>query len=107
MRRHQISVIGGGEAPPALYEMARRVGAAIAGAGCVVVCGGLGGVMEAACRGAREAGGEAIAIVPGTSHAEANPYATHRVVTGLGHGRNDPTGSHLPRQHSKRVRIFL
>jgi uncharacterized protein (TIGR00725 family) len=53
-----------------------------------LVCGGLTGVMEAACRGATEAGGVAIGIVPGNSVEEANPYCTHVVATGIGHARN-------------------
>ena len=54
----------------------------------MVVCGGLGGVMEAAARGAAGAGGEVIGIVPGADPAEANPYCTHVVATGIGHARN-------------------
>ena len=53
-----------------------------------LVCGGMGGVMEAACRGASEAGGEAIGIVPGHEVGEANPFCTHVVATGIGHARN-------------------
>ncbi len=53
-----------------------------------LVCGGLTGVMEAACRGAAEAGGVAIGIVPGNSVSEANPYCTHVVAAGIGHARN-------------------
>lgn len=60
----------------------------LAQAGATVVCGGLGGVMEAVARGATEAGGEAIGIVPGDSAAEANPYCTQVVSTGIGHARN-------------------
>jgi len=60
----------------------------LAGEGATVVCGGLTGVMEAVCRGATEAGGEAIGIVPGHSVDEANPYCIHVVATGIGHARN-------------------
>lgn len=53
-----------------------------------LVCGGMGGTMAAACRGAREAGGEAIGIVPGHEVGEANEFCTHVVATGIGHARN-------------------
>jgi uncharacterized protein (TIGR00725 family) len=64
------------------------VGQALAAAGAVVVCGGLGGVMEAAARGARGAGGLTVGILPGRRHAEANPYVDVVIVTGFGEGRN-------------------
>ena len=68
--------------------LGEEVGRRLAGAGVTVVCGGLTGVMEAACRGATGADGVAIGIVPGNSVAEANPYCTHVVATGIGHARN-------------------
>ncbi len=83
-----ISVIGAGQADPELREQAVRVGREIARAGCVLVCGGLGGVMAGACQGAREAGGLAVAVVPGPDPAAANPWAQVVVATGLGHARN-------------------
>lgn len=67
---------------------AEEVGRLLAERGCVVVTGGLGEVMAAAHRGARLAGGTTIAIVPGESRHEANPWAEHVVVTGIGHARN-------------------
>ncbi len=60
----------------------------LAEAGVVVVCGGLGGVMEAAARGAAGAGGTVIGIVPSASVADANPHCTHVVATGIGYARN-------------------
>jgi uncharacterized protein (TIGR00725 family) len=54
----------------------------------MLVCGGRGGVMEAACRGAQEAGGVTVGILPGTDHSEANPYLDIPIVTGLGEARN-------------------
>jgi uncharacterized protein (TIGR00725 family) len=60
----------------------------LAGAGVTVVCGGLSGVMEAACRGAVEEDGVAIGIVPGNETSEANPFCTHVVASGIGHARN-------------------
>jgi uncharacterized protein (TIGR00725 family) len=64
------------------------VGRALAEAGAVVVCGGLGGVMEAACRGAKEAGGTTVGILPGHDRAEANPYVDVAIATGFGEARN-------------------
>ncbi len=88
MRPIHISVIGAGQADPDLRERAVRVGREVARAGCVLVCGGLGGVMAGACQGAREAGGLAVAVVPGPDPAGANPWAQVVVATGLGHARN-------------------
>lgn len=83
-----IGVIGAGSCNHEIYELARKVGAGIAKAGAVVVCGGLGGVMEGACRGAYEAGGQTIGILPGPDKAQANPYVAIPIVTDLGHARN-------------------
>lgn len=83
-----IGVVGAGSCNDEIYEMARKVGDGIAKAGAILVCGGLGGVMEGACRGACEAGGQTVGILPGTDRAQANPYVTVPIVTDLGHGRN-------------------
>jgi uncharacterized protein (TIGR00725 family) len=64
------------------------VGRGLAARGAVVVCGGLGGVMEAACRGAKEAGGQTVGILPCTDRAAANPFVDTAVPTGLGEARN-------------------
>jgi len=81
----QVSVIGSGrEHEPAAEE----VGRLLAERGCVVVTGGLGEVMAAAHRGAKAGGGTTIAILPGERRADANPWADHVVVTGVGHARN-------------------
>jgi uncharacterized protein (TIGR00725 family) len=87
-QRVQISVIGASAGEPAILEDAERVGRGIAEAGAVLVCGGLTGVMEAASRGAAEAGGNVIAILPTLSPADANEFVTHAVATGTGHARN-------------------
>jgi uncharacterized protein (TIGR00725 family) len=87
-RRRQVAVIGGGEGNADLEDLAEEVGRRLAEAGAVVVCGGLGGVMEGASRGAREAGGDVIGIVPTQSPDDANPHVTHAVATGIGHARN-------------------
>jgi uncharacterized protein (TIGR00725 family) len=87
-RRPQIAVIGMGAPDEELAKLAEEVGRRIAEAGAVVVCGGMGGVMEAASRGAREAGGDVIGIVPSEDPSSANPDVTHVVATGIGHARN-------------------
>ena len=69
-------------------RLAEEVGRRLAEAGVTVVCGGLGGVMEAASRGAAGAGGRVIGIVPGHSIGEANPYCTEVVASGVGQARN-------------------
>ncbi|MGC9554675.1 MAG: TIGR00725 family protein [Thermoplasmatota archaeon] len=83
-----ISVIGGQRCTPAIYELAVEVGRRVADMRAVLVTGGLGGVMEAACRGAKEKGGATMGIIPGERRQEANAYCDYVVVTGLGHLRN-------------------
>jgi uncharacterized protein (TIGR00725 family) len=87
-RSAQIAVVGGGREDPGLARLAEAVGAGLARAGATVVCGGLGGVMEAAARGAAGEQGVVIGIVPGESRRDANPHCTHVVATGIGHARN-------------------
>jgi uncharacterized protein (TIGR00725 family) len=87
-QRLRIAVIGGSRPGPQAVETAFEVGRLIARAGAVVVCGGLGGVMEAACRGAKEEGGLTIGLLPGGSPAGANPWVDVPVATGLGYTRN-------------------
>jgi uncharacterized protein (TIGR00725 family) len=88
-RARQVAVSGGGANPPEdALSAAEEVGRRLAEAGFRVVCGGLSGVMEAAARGAASAGGEVIGILPGDDPADANPYCTHIVATGIGHARN-------------------
>jgi uncharacterized protein (TIGR00725 family) len=87
-------VSGGGSDPgPEALEAAERVGRGLAEAGVALVCGGLGGVMEAAARGAAEGGGEVIGILPGEDPAAANEYCTRVVATGTGHARNLAVGA--------------
>lgn len=83
-----VAVVGSGEADAGLYEKARRVGRLVAERGGIVVCGGLGGVMEAAARGATEAAGTAVGILPDENRGRANPYLTYSLATGTGHARN-------------------
>jgi len=87
-KRTRIAVIGGSRAGRQALDTALEVGRLIARSGAVVVCGGLGGVMEAASRGAREEGGLVIGILPGGSGADANPWVDIPIATGLGYTRN-------------------
>jgi uncharacterized protein (TIGR00725 family) len=88
MQPEYISVIGGGQCGAAEYASAIEVGRLVAEAGATLVCGGLSGVMEAAARGAREAGGRTIGILPGHDRTLANPYLDFVITTGMGHARN-------------------
>ncbi len=82
----QIAVIGHAQATPGEYEAAYATGRILAGNRAVLVCGGLGGVMEAACKGAKDAGGTTVGILPGEDGG--NPYLDITIRTGLGHARN-------------------
>lgn len=83
-----VGVIGTGEYEPETYKDAYEVGRLLAEKGAIIVCGGLGGVMEAACKGAGDAGGISIAFLPGLNRSDANPYVTYPLPTGLGEMRN-------------------
>ena len=83
-----IGVIGARDCDADTYENARRVGELLAMRGFGVVCGGLSGVMEAACKGALEAGGITLGILPGDSPDAANDYVQFRIATGMGIARN-------------------
>jgi uncharacterized protein (TIGR00725 family) len=86
--RAWIAVIGPGEAGHGELAVAEEVGAAVAAAGAGLVCGGLGGVMEAACRGARSRGGLTLGLLPGLDRDAANGWVVVAVPTGLGEARN-------------------
>ena len=86
--RPYVSVVGSGTASGELYEKAREVGRLVAERGGTVVCGGRSGAMEAAARGATEAGGTAIGILPGEDRKRANEYLSYSISTGAGHARN-------------------
>jgi uncharacterized protein (TIGR00725 family) len=88
MRRHVIGVIGGSKASTRMLETAERVGELIGRRGWVLVTGGLGGVMEAASRGASKAGGTVIGIVPQGDPSAANQYVEISIATNMGHARN-------------------
>lgn len=83
-----IGVIGAGNASEEELNTAYKVGREIAKRDIALVCGGMSGVMEAACRGAKKEGGLTVGIIPGADKSESNPYVDIPVVTGMGHGRN-------------------
>ncbi len=83
-----IALVGPGDASPAELHAAEEAGAAIAEAGAILVCGGLGGVMEAGCRGARSRLGTTFAFLPGDDRDDANGWVQHAVPTGMGEARN-------------------
>ena len=83
-----IAVIGSSACSSQEARLAEEVGRELARHGAILVCGGLGGVMEAACRGAQAEGGTTIGILPGESRQAANPYVTIPVATGIGPARN-------------------
>jgi uncharacterized protein (TIGR00725 family) len=80
--------VGPGEASQEQTQAGERVGRLVAERGALLVCGGLGGVMEAACRGAKHAGGTTVGILAGAERADANPYVDVALPTGLGQARN-------------------
>jgi len=87
-KKVRIGVIGGASPDAEALETAFKVGKLIAEKGAVLICGGLGGVMEAASQGAKEAGGMTIGILPGNNPDQANPYIDIPIATNMGHSRN-------------------
>ena len=83
-----IGVVGAGEPTPEIYSLAESVGEELGKRGVTLVCGGLGGVMEAACSGAKKTGGTTIGILPGNDTSSANPWVDIPIPTGMGHSRN-------------------
>jgi len=83
-----IAVVGGNVASPELLAEAEAVGRELALRGCTLICGGRGGVMEAACRGAHSRGGHTIGVLPGPDRADMNAYVEFPIVTGMGQARN-------------------
>ena len=83
-----VAVIGGSECSKIAYNLAEKLGRLIASQGWVLVCGGLGGAMEAACRGAKSAGGLTVGILPGFDAKSANIYVDVKIPTGLDYARN-------------------
>jgi len=83
-----IGVIGAGECSADIARIAEEVGAELARRNCTLICGGKGGVMEAACKGAHEAGCLTVGILPGPDRSEANEYVSVPIVTNMGEARN-------------------
>jgi uncharacterized protein (TIGR00725 family) len=88
MARKQIGIIGAGTCCSEVKALAELVGREVAKRGAVLLCGGLGGVMEAAAYGAKQEGGTTLGILPGVLREEANPWIDLAVVSGMGHARN-------------------
>jgi uncharacterized protein (TIGR00725 family) len=83
-----VTVIGASDCSAEESKLAEEVGRELARRGATLICGGLEGVMEAACRGAYSQGGITIGILPGNSRKDANPYVRIPIVTGMGYTRN-------------------
>lgn len=83
-----VGVIGPGDATEQQVGLAAEVGRLLAEAGVVVVCGGLGGIMDGVCEGARAAGGVTVGVLPGDDRSDGNPYLSVSIPTGLGQLRN-------------------
>lgn len=87
-KKRIIAVIGGSDPTSKETKSAEKVGRELARHGAILVCGGLGGVMEAACKGASAEGGMTIGILPGENRRAANPYVQIPIATGIGYARN-------------------
>ncbi len=83
-----VGIIGAGTCPKLVYKLAREVGFEVGKRGWILICGGLGGIMEGAAKGCSEAGGITVGILPGLKRESANPYIQIPISTGLGDGRN-------------------
>ena len=88
MVKMQVGVIGGGVCDNKTEMIAEEIGRELALRGVTLLCGGLGGVMEASARGAKRQGGTTIGILPGNSREDANRYIDFQIVTNMGHARN-------------------
>ena len=88
MVKMQVGVIGGGVCDNKTEMIAEEIGRELALHGVTLICGGLGGVMEASARGAKRQGGSTIGILPGNSREDANRYIDFQIVTNMGHARN-------------------
>jgi uncharacterized protein (TIGR00725 family) len=86
--RSSVAIVGAGDATPAVCDLAYAAGLAVARRGAVLICGGRGGVMAAAARGAQSAGGLTVGILPGYDRGEANPNIEIAIATGMGEARN-------------------
>ena len=109
----QVAVVGGSDADDDTLALASAVGGVIAGLGAIVVCGGLGGVMEAVARGAKLQNGITVGILPSYTHTDTNKFIDITIPTGLGHARNVLVVSAgdivvgLPGSHGTRAEISI
>ena len=87
-RKFSVSVIGGHKCDARVAKLAEKIGEIIAQEGAVLVCGGLSGIMEAACRGAKNNGGLTVGIIPGKDKEAANKFVDVVITTGMGYSRN-------------------
>jgi hypothetical protein len=87
-KKPRIGVIGGANPDQESYQLAQKVGRLIAENDAILICGGLSGIMEAAARGSKQAGGITVGILPGNSKLDANPYIDLAIPTGMGYARN-------------------
>lgn len=87
-RPRYVSVIGQSECDQEMAAMGEELGRLLAERGCIVVCGGMGGVMAAVARGVKSAGGVCIGILPTLERTGADPDLTYSICTGMGHARN-------------------
>lgn len=83
-----IGVIGASQPPEELLPVAEKVGEEIARRGGILICGGMGGIMEWACKGAKKRGGLTVGILPSMTREDANPFVDIPIVTGVGYARN-------------------
>jgi uncharacterized protein (TIGR00725 family) len=88
VRKMRIGVMGAGQCSKEIYSLAEQVGELLAQHGAILICGGCGGVMEAAAKGAKAVGGITVGILPDEDDLRANPYIDIPIVTGMGNGRN-------------------
>ncbi|MFB0566590.1 MAG: TIGR00725 family protein [Candidatus Aminicenantaceae bacterium] len=87
-KKKRIGVIGGNQPDAKSRHISYQVGKMVAEKGAILICGGLGGVMEAASQGAKEGGGLTVGILPGNNPYQANPYIDIPIATGMGYSRN-------------------
>lgn len=87
-RQTIIAVIGGSKCSKKVEQISHKIGKIVAKVGAILICGGLGGVMEAACKGTKSAGGLTLGILPGENKESANPFVDIALPTGLGYARN-------------------
>ncbi len=88
MKQKMIGVIGGGQCSSDVENLAEEVGSLIAQREGILICGGLSGVMEAACRGAKKSNGTTIGVLPGDRKSDANPFIDIPIVTAMADARN-------------------